>query len=82
MIDVECFFPEDNPDTFPEISLELLLKVKDKTSLTCESEDGLYQIYYIADNPGQKKKHDPNENDGYFVKVKKEEVKKYLENLP
>lgn len=65
MNEICCEFLEDDPKTFKEVSLEELLSLED-TSLTCDSEDGIWQYYMVGIK------------DPYFVKIKKDIVINYL----
>ncbi len=68
-----CVLKED-PASFEEITLEQLLSKKDITSWTCDSEDGIYQYYFVSDCPD-------NVRGGHFVKIRKQTVLQYLDEL-
>lgn len=62
---VECRFLQEDPTTFPEVTLDQLLDFKD-ASLTCDSEDDVWQYYFVKDKDA-------------FVKIKKDIVVRYLD---
>ncbi len=62
---VECQFLQEDPNTFPEVTLDQLLQFKD-VSLTCDSEDDVWQYYFVKDKDA-------------FVKIKKDIVVRYLD---
>ena len=68
-----CILMND-PATIEEISLERLLSQKDRTSWTCDSEDGIYQYYFVSNCPD-------NVREGHFVKIRKQTVLRYLDEL-
>ena len=57
---IDCSLADD-PETFREVALEELLSFED-CSLTCNSEDNVWQYYYV--------KTGKTMDDGLFVKIK------------
>ena len=61
---------EDIFDTFKEVTLEELLNLEN-CSWVGDGEDNIWQLYFVQTGKTM--------NDGYFVKIKYEVVKKYLD---
>lgn len=65
---IECTFLKDDPETFEEVTLDQLLAFEN-ASLTCNSEDDIWQ-YYMVKEEGKEE---------YFVKIKRQIVLDYLD---
>ena len=74
---IECTFLEDDPETFEEFTLDQLLsdEIQEMASYVCDSEDGVWQYYYVYGSTGPGRFLNDN---GYFFKIKKQTVLDYL----